>query len=461
MKLRTQFFLLVGGIIAVPFLVAAFVLLVQYRIDRDRQPLPNYGEISQWIRRQVPLALNHHEYTTLQRDRPPGLDLILVDSTNTVSFSTIPEITPGLPATSGTLLEYIRQNSGSFHFQIDATRNPAASGNALMILKVPRIRPEEQTLRNQFLAIITYSAIALLVFSSFMSFLILRSLNRSILKLEGATRRIAEGDLDFELSAPGNDQISSLTRSFDSMRRALKEEYARRSRFIMGVSHDLRTPLTLIQGYVEAINDGLASEPDSQKRYLSIILDKTRALEAMITDLIEFVRMETGQWRMTHRDVSIQTFLTENARRFAEDAFILKREFGWSIDIPSEAAVRMDAGLFSRALENLVGNAIRYTSPEGKINLNARLEGDHVLMSISDTGIGIPPEDLSRIFDPFYRGTNSRREQGFGLGLTTVKSIIESHGWAIGVSSQLGQGTTFTIRMPLAVATPPAAGAAA
>ncbi|HET6485892.1 MAG TPA: HAMP domain-containing sensor histidine kinase [Spirochaetia bacterium] len=461
MKLRTQFVLLVGGIIAVPFLVAAFVLLVQYRMDRDRQPLPNYGMITQWIRRQVPWAVNHHEYAALRASRPPGLDIMLVDGTNTISFSTIPEIGAGISATSGALLEYIRRNSDSFHFQIDATRNPEASGNALMILKVPRIRPEEQTFRNQFLAIVTYSAIALLVFSSLMSFLILRSLNRSILKLEGATRRIAEGDLDFELSARGNDQISSLTRSFDSMRRALKEEYARRSRFIMGVSHDLRTPLTLIQGYVEAINDGLAPEPDSQKRYLSIILDKTRALEGMITDLIEFVRMETGQWRMTHRDVTIQTFLTENARRFAEDAFILKRDFGWSINIPPEAAVRMDAGLFSRALENLVGNAIRYTSPEGKINLSARLDGEHVLMSISDTGIGIPPEDLSRIFDPFYRGTNSRREQGFGLGLTTVKSIIESHGWAIGVSSQLGQGTTFTIRMPLATSTPPAAGAAA
>ena len=160
--------------------------------------------------------------------------------------------------------------------------------------------------RNQLLLVVMYSTVTLLVFSSLMSLLILRSLNGSILKLEGATRRIAEGDLDFELPARGNDQIASLTRSFDSMRRALKEEYARRSRFIMGVSHDLRTPLTLIQGYVEAISDGFAAEPDAQKKYLSIILDKTHALEAMIGELIEFVKMETGEWRMTHRDVPVQ-----------------------------------------------------------------------------------------------------------------------------------------------------------
>jgi signal transduction histidine kinase len=217
----------------------------------------------------------------------------------------------------------------------------------------------------------------------------------------------------------------------------------------MGVSHDLRTPLTLIQGYVEAISDGYAAEPDAQKKYLSIILDKTRTLENMVGELIEFVRMETGQWRMTHQDVKARPLLMDLARRFAEDALILKRDFGWSIDLPDDATVRMDAGLFTRALENLVGNAIRYTEQRGKITMDARSQDGGVLLSITDTGIGIPAEDLSRIYDPFYRGTNSRREQGFGLGLTTVKSIIESHGWNISVSSHVGEGTTFTIRMPL------------
>ncbi len=233
------------------------------------------------------------------------------------------------------------------------------------------------------------------------------------------------------------------------MRLALKDEYARRARFIMGVSHDLRTPLTLIQGYVEAISDGFAAEPDSQKKYLSIILDKTRNLEGMVGELIEFVRMETGEWRMTHRDVPARALLMDLARRFSEDALILKREFGWSIDLPDESTIRMDAGLFTRALENLVGNAIRYTAPNGKITLDTHAENGDAVLSITDTGIGIPEEDLPRIYDPFYRGTNSRREQGFGLGLATVKSIIESHGWSITVSSRVGSGTAFTIRMPL------------
>ena len=107
----------------------------------------------------------------------------------------------------------------------------------------------------------------------------------------------------------------------------------------------------------------------------------------------------------------------------------------------------MDEALMGRALENLIGNAIRYTVEGGSIGLRASLEAGVPVLCIRDTGIGIPAEDLPRIFDPFYRGTNSRREQGFGLGLATVKSIVEGHGWSIDVSSEVDKGTTFRIVM--------------
>jgi signal transduction histidine kinase len=215
----------------------------------------------------------------------------------------------------------------------------------------------------------------------------------------------------------------------------------------MGVSHDLRTPLTLIQGYVEAVADGLADEPETRRKYLSIVQDKTRALDGMVTDLIEFVRMDTGEWKMTHRPVRLAPFLRPIAQRYAEDAAILHRSFDHAIELPEDLEVPMDEALMGRALENLIGNAIRYTGEGGSIRLRASLEGGVPVLSIRDTGIGIPAEDLPRIFDPFFRGTNSRREQGFGLGLATVKSIVEGHGWSIDVSSEVGSGTTFRIVM--------------
>jgi signal transduction histidine kinase len=448
MKLRTQFFIMVGGNIVVPFMVTAFMLLMQYSIDKKREPFPDYDLIKSWVGQQVPQGVQRHNLAELMKDRPPGLDLLILDTDEVVSFSSIDAIPPGTSALSGTLWNYMAANIDRYHFSIDSP-NEFEGARPLIIMKTPKLRPDETRFRNLTISIAMYSSVSLLVFSALMSFLILRSLNISIKSLEGATRRIAEGDLDFKLPARGNDQISSLTRSFDSMRRALKEEFARRSRFIMGVSHDLRTPLTLIQGYVEAIADGYASGPETQAKYLSIILDKTHSLEGMVRELIEFSRMETGQWRMTHRDVPARQFLTDHAKRFAEDATILKRAFTWNVDVPDAATVRMDAGLVTRALENLIGNAIRYTPENGTISLEARMDGGDILLALSDAGIGIPAEDLPRIYDPFYRGTNSRREQGFGLGLTTVKSIIEGHGWEIGVSSTVGQGTTFTIRMPL------------
>ena len=447
MKLRTQFVVLVGGIIAMPFLVSAFMLLVQLSMSRGREPLPNYEQIRAWVALHLPAVVRSNDPSALMDSRPAGLDVILLDRDEQVTASTIPELPRGTSAAGAALWAYMSANAERFHFQVDSAT--VRGGEGLVILKLPRMRPEVARVRSLMVRVVMYTSILLLVFSSLMSYLIVRSLNGSIQSLEAATRRIAGGDLDFQLPVKGNDSISSLTRSFDSMRLALKEEYARRARFIMGVSHDLRTPLTLIRGYVEAIADGFASEPESQKKYLSIILDKTRNLESMVGELIEFVRMETGQWRMTHREVPARTLLMDLARRFSEDALILKREFGWSIDLPEGATIRMDAGLFTRALENLVGNAIRYTAPSGRITLEARAEDGNVLLSITDTGIGIPEEDLQRIYDPFYRGTNSRREQGFGLGLATVKSIIESHGWAITVSSHVGSGTVFTIRMPL------------
>jgi signal transduction histidine kinase len=445
MKLRTQFILLVVGIIAVPFVVSAFILFLDYAFSRDQEPVPNYGRILRWVRRESPRAPHPPDFRTFIKERPQGVDVILFDEKDVVAFSTIPELPTGTTMAGGEVLGYIRRNIGDFHFQIEVPRE-AGIGASLMIVKIPKIRRDQQQ-RGQVIRALMYSLIAVLVFSSLASYLILRSLNRSIVALEGATRRVSEGDLDFELPKRGNDEISSLARSFDNMRKALKEEYARRARFIMGVSHDLKTPLALIQGYVEAIADGLAADPESQGRYLSIIQDKTQVLEGMIEDLIEFVKMETGEWRMTFRDVPVKAFLSDIARRYAEDAFILKREFSSSIDLPGGFAISMDEGLVGRALENLIGNAIRYSGEGGRIELSARLEAGAVVLSIRDSGIGIPAEEIPRIFDPFYRGTNSRREQGFGLGLTTVKSIIEGHGWSISVSSEVDKGSVFTVRM--------------
>jgi signal transduction histidine kinase len=448
MKLRGQFILLVAGIIVVPFLVTASVLLLQYAEAMRNRRSGDSAEVRSWGRRSDPLASRIRDLEDLARRLPPGADIVVFDPDNNILFSTVPQFIAGKPVDQGQILRFIRESSHSSLFHIDSPR-AAESGGLVLLLKTPREPEPPPWFRRRTVEIVVYTSLALLVFSSLASLLIVRHFNLAVLKLEGATRRISDGDLDFKLDTRGADEIASLTRSFDTMRKALKEEQARRSRFIMGISHDLKTPLALIQGYVEAIADGFATDPQVQKRYLSVISEKTRELDTMVAELIEFVKMETGEWRLTFREVGLRRFLSDIARRYAEDAFILKREFGASIDLSEDLTVPMDEALVGRVLENLIGNAIRYTEEGGRIEMNASSDGQEAALAISDTGIGIPQEDLNCIFDPFFRGTNSRREQGLGLGLTTVKSIIESHGWRIEVASEMAKGTTFTIRIPL------------
>jgi signal transduction histidine kinase len=463
LRLRFKFAVLVVGIIVIPIFVTILVFAVRLWVSRRTEPAFNYGRVSSWLREepspeagQAPASPRLLE--SLERfaaHRPPGVELLILDRDGTALISSISEFPAGAPVGQGRLLDYIRRSSERYHIQFEEPGGARESG-LLMLLALPRPHGSfGPRLRSRTLEAGLYGMIALVVFSAVMSFLIAGSLNRSLLTLEGATRRIAEGDLEFQLSPRGKDEIASLTRSFETMRRALKEEQARRARFIMGVSHDLRTPLALIQGYAEAIADGLAADPQVHDRYIGVILEKTRLLEGLINNLIDFVRLDTGEWRLKFRRVALGSFLQDLARRFAEDAEILKRQFQARIDLPDSAAVSMDEELFYRALENLIGNAIRYSAEGSRIELAARLESGKALIAVSDTGIGIPAEELPRVFEPFYRATNSRREQGFGLGLSTVKTIVESHGWAIEAASEVGKGTTFTIRAELAE---PAAG---
>jgi signal transduction histidine kinase len=270
-----------------------------------------------------------------------------------------------------------------------------------------------------------------------------------VMTLEASTRRIAAGELDVAVDVRGSNEITSLTSSLNRMRLALKDEESRRARFIMGVSHDLKTPLALIKGYAEAIGDGMAEDPESLERSVEIIGSKVDQLEGMIDDLIGFVKVNTGEWRRKLEPVELEPFLTTYAKRVLADTELLDRRSESRITLPTDLAVPMDDRLVLRALENLVNNAVRYTAPGALVRLDARVEGSRAVIEIADDGPGMDAEELDRIFDPFYRGSASRREQGMGLGLSVVKGVVDSHGWDISVSSKKGAGSVFRISIPL------------
>jgi len=448
MKIQTQTRLLLTGILAAPLLL--FLTFVIYRQFLDREDislLPVYDE-------NVSVLLEEHISATdwesiiryVSQARRLG-DVAIFREDFLILYSTIPEFSPGDFVDRETVFSlFDTENQESVH--LFTSRNLQENRAFILVRPEPLSRAR---LAPFFIpALLTFIFfIVLMLFSIGMSIVITRTITRSIEILEDATRRVAEGELDLNVEVKGSNEITSLTKSLNKMRKALKEEELRRSRFIMGITHDLKTPLALIKGYAEAIEDGIAGDPDSRRNAVEIIVNKTDQLEGMINDLLGYVRMDSGEWRarLEHRNMS--AFLHNLVDAMSVDVDLLDHALTRSINLPASILIPMDESLVRRALENMIHNAVRYTPSGSVICLGAALSGNTLELTVSDNGPGISKEDLPHVFEMFYRGTSSRREQGMGLGLAVVKWVADIHGWPIAVSASKGQGTCFVITVPL------------
>jgi signal transduction histidine kinase len=297
----------------------------------------------------------------------------------------------------------------------------------------------------------------LVVLAACLSLLIARSLRLSFDRLARAASRLADGDLDTPVEVTGREDVAVLGSALEDLRLSLRDERARRSRLIMGVSHDFRTPIALIRGYAEALGDRVAPDRETEARWLGIIKDKTGELEALVDDLLGYVRMESDQRRGEQPIIELRAFFRDLAAEFAEDAAMGERSFSYSDLVATPVLEAAEGGLYARidslaaarAFRNLFGNALRYTHSGGKISMELSKADDELLVSVLDDGIGIAPEEVSSIFDPFFRGKNVGSRQGSGLGLAIVKSVIDSHGWRISCTSAPGLGTRFSVAIAL------------
>lgn len=449
MKIRTQFYWLIAGIVIMPIIMMFAIGLLGYVYVRgqDTVLVPGYREVESIAGKDID-EKDWKEITEYIARSPRFFDHVVLDSSRTVLYSTIPEYPAKTKLPDAELAALLWKSDDKYHYQSDVPKESGAS----QFLVVKRIPVDSNRRFDPFLWMLRYFLIILLVifaFSTTMSAIIARSITKSVMLLEEKTRRIAEGELDVEIDAKGSNEITSLTVSLNRMRLALKEDHARRSRFIMGISHDLKTPLALIKGYAEAISDGLADDPEMMKKSLEIVGSKVDQLEGMIDDLIGFVKLNTGEWRQQLRRKPVAPILRDFVRRIASDGNLLKRKIEYDISVPDSISVPLDERLFLRALENITTNAIRYTQESGLVRIAAAVDGKTIRISVEDNGVGIRQEDIPRIFDLFYRGSNSRREEGMGLGLAVVKSVADSHGWKVAVASAHGNGSIFTITIPM------------
>jgi signal transduction histidine kinase len=274
-------------------------------------------------------------------------------------------------------------------------------------------------------------------------------LARAVMRLERAAGNIAGGDLDTAVQVRGVREIGALAQAMDRMRATLREERDRRARFLAAVSHDLRTPLTSIGGYLEAVEDGLAAEPETLARYVGIMHAKTRLLENRIQGLLEFARMETGEWRSGFERLDLGPFLEELAREFREDAGLVGKSLVADLSAAAPLVVAADPVLLRRAFENLISNALRHSPAGGRVELRAQRQGRLLRIEIDDEGPGVPEADRERIFEPFFRGSGAREGEGNGLGLYIARSVLQGHGWSLVATATPTGGARFTVGLEL------------
>jgi len=223
-----------------------------------------------------------------------------------------------------------------------------------------------------------------------------------------------------------------------------------RKDFVANVSHELRTPLTSIKGYIEALIDGAKDDPEKFGEFLKIIQKHTDQLNILLYDLLQLSTIESGQYQWRHVAVSVSEMI-EKAVHLLRPTAEKKRQT-ISIDCQADiGTVNGDADKLTQVLINLIDNAIKYTPEGGEISIQARPVENTVKFAVADTGIGIPPREIPRIFERFYRvdRARSRAMGGTGLGLSIVKHIVEAHGGTVSVESEMGEGSRFVVSLPI------------
>jgi signal transduction histidine kinase len=302
----------------------------------------------------------------------------------------------------------------------------------------------------------------LLIFAGILSasfgYLLAASMAQSLWLLCLGARRIAAGDFSTRVHLTEIDELSEVAEAFNFMGDELQKSFARqreleqsRRDLTAAVSHDLRTPLTSIRAMIEALADGVVTEPQTVQRYYGTIRSQIQNLSGLINDLFELSQLETGQIQLAVEAVNMNDLLSDVLESMQAQAgakgISLKGIF--SEDLP---IIKGELNKIQRVIYNLVQNAIRHTPTGGSISLATQAAPEGVQVEVADTGEGITPEDLPHIFEQFFRSEKSRSREtgGAGLGLAIAKRIIEAHHGRIWVESQVGKGTRFSFILPAA-----------
>ena len=300
-----------------------------------------------------------------------------------------------------------------------------------------------------------FTALVILIFTSVsVGLWIYRSVATPLVKLRKATQNIKDGNLDFVLDVEGADEFAELCRDFEEMRRRLKESAEEKlvldkenKELISNISHDLKTPITAVKGYVEGIMDGVADTPEKMDHYVRTIYNKTVEMDHLINELTFYSKIDTNRIPYTFSKLNVEDYFSDCAEEVGLELETRGIQLCYANYVDSDVQVIADGEQIRRVIHNIISNAIKYMDKgkgmKGIIQIRVKDVGDFVQVEIEDNGKGIAAKDLPYIFDRFYRTDVSRNSAkgGSGIGLSIVRKILEDHGGKVWATSREDIGT--------------------
>lgn len=344
------------------------------------------------------------------------------------------------------LLEQVKPAFDRLHNSIDQV---AESIDASSARDVELARAKSSAARDTVLIALVISLLAAIALGLWT----VRALLRPIRNLRESMVRVADGDLDAPRDLPyeRTDELGDLSRAFRAMTAQLAELDRLKAEFISMASHDLKTPINVISGYSELMEEGIFGELNQKQReVLTSIRDQTQTLTRLVTQLLDISRIEAGGFRIEPTDVVLPDLLLAVERTF--EALARQKQIDFKVELADSAPRRLSLDpdrIRNEVIGNLLSNAFKFTPQGGKIRVRTREEDGRLHLEVEDTGVGIPEDQLEHIFDKYYQVGSHARSVGSGLGLAIAREIIEAHDGELTVESQPGVGSSFRFWIPV------------
>lgn len=390
--------------------------------------------------------LTHYAFLVVRK----GEELIFVGEPNALDNSRLYEMLPEYSALDDTMEGGLYLDGESQHLikQIDFLFADESQGSVFIISHVDGLLPEVKFMLIEMFA----AGISILIIAGIlMTMWIYRSILKPLGKLQEATMKIRDGNLDFTLEVENEDEIGKLCQDFEEMRIRLKESQEEKVQYdkenkelISNIAHDLKTPITAIKGYAEGIMDGVASSPERLDKYIRTIYNKANDMDRLIDELTFYSKIDTNKIPYTYSKINVAQYFRDCIEEVGLEMESKGIELGYFNYVDEDVMVIADAEQMKRVVNNIIGNSVKYLDKKkGIINIRIKDVGDFIEVEIEDNGKGIAAKDLPNIFERFYRADSSRNSAkgGSGIGLSIVKKILEDHGGKIWATSKEGIGT--------------------